>query len=78
MITDILKPKIRKPRKRIARPARITFLIFILSQRIPVIREEIIEKIYPVRSIRPILSYPMFNSLEIMGINGSIDIAAMP
>jgi len=45
MVTDILIPKIRKPRKRITRLASMTFLIFTLSQRIPVIRDEIIEKI---------------------------------
>lgn len=78
MITDILNPKIRKPIKRIASPARSTFLIFTLSQRIPVIRDEINEKVKPVSSMSPILSYPMFNCFEIIGINGSIEIAAMP
>ena len=78
MVTDILIPKIRKPRKRIARPTRITFLRFTLSQRMPVIRDEINAKTYPVSSISPILSYPMLSSLEIIGINGSIEIAAIP
>ena len=78
MVIDILKPKIRKPRKRITRLASMTFLIFTLSLRIPVTSDEINENTYPVRRIRPILSYPMFNSLEIIGINGSIEMAAMP